>query len=217
MANFHLRSSRDSGTSVRDEEVRRKNIKEGRGNSTAEGKKKFKPKTPKGVTREEMSGKSDAPAKPKAAAPKPKAKAPFALTPGHAAPTPRPDPITTGSVPTIHVFRADGTGAGANRWPHGNSASASPYVPATPRPRRLPPSFTPPFNPQMSDASILHRAAGAAPGHPAWAAGMETAPRQAFITLAQRPASSPFTGGPTGPGPGVDQRAMLARMLGLGV
>jgi hypothetical protein len=234
MANFHLRSSRDSGTSVRDEEVRRKNIKEGRGNSTAERKKKkFKAQTPKGVTREEMSGGSDVP-KAKAAAPKPKAKGPFKLTPKAApTPTPRPDPVTTGATPTPYMYSGP-TGpvpgqsmAGTERAPapapymYGGGVVPGQSMAGTERA----PSMTPPFNPQMSDASILHTVPpalqnpmGPVPGNAM--AGQEFAPRPGLPSpLAQLggPATSPYTGGPTGPGPGVDQRAMLARMLGLGV
>jgi len=253
MANFHLRSSRDAGTSVRDEEVRRKNIKQGRGNSTAEKKKPFKAQTPKGVTREEMSGKSDAP-KPKAAAPKPKAKSPFALPSKAPVPTPRPDPITTGSTPTPYMY-----GSGAAQVP-GQSMAGTETAPApapymygggvTPgqsmagtetAPRPAPP-FVPPFNPQMSDASILHTVPPALqtppPGN--FMAGQQTAPRPPLPGpmdmlgggVAGRPpvgmgGATPFgnsnppvsgMGGASGAGnPVIDPRAMLARLLGLGV
>ena len=237
MANFHLRSSRDSGTSVRDEEVRRKNIKSGKGNSTAEGKTKFKAKTPKGVTREEMSGKSDAPAKPKAAAPKAKAKGPFKLTPKAApTPTPRPDPIVTGSTPTPYMY-----GGGAAQVP-GQSMAGTETAPA-PAPYMYGAGVTPgqsmagtetapkpAFAPNAFQDAFFQNALPAMPQQPLPGprlpapgnamAGMETAPRPPLPNpLAQMggPATSPFTGGPTGPGPGVDQRAMLARMLGLGV
>jgi hypothetical protein len=194
--------------------------------------KKFKPKTPKGVTREEMSGKSDAPArpKPKAAAPKAKAKGPFKLTPKAAPiPTPRPDPMTTGSTPAPYMY-----GSGAATVPGQSMAGTetapapAPYMyPATPpaaTPPAAAPPIVPPFNPQMSDASILHTVPPELQNpivpilDKQGFAGQEFAPRPPLPNpLAQMggPAASPFTGGPTGPAP--DQRAMLARMLGLGV
>jgi hypothetical protein len=237
-SSFRLRrSSRDSGTSDRDERVRRENIAAGRGNSTAERKKKFKPSTPKGVVREEMSGRSDAP-KPKVAAPKPKAKGPFKLTPKAApVPTPRPDPITTGATPTPYMYSGP-TGpvpgqsmAGTETAPapspymYGGGVTPGQSMAGTETAPHPAPNFLPPMNSALSRASILQTIPpalqtpmGPAPGNSM--AGQEFAPRPPLPgPLAQLggPATSPFTGGPTGPGPGVDQRAMLARMLGLGV
>jgi len=220
---FRLRkSSRDESQSERDNRVRTENIKAGRGNSTAEHKGKFKSATPKGAAREEMSGKSDAPAR-KKSTPKRgavKSTSPFRKTPETNIPTPTPRPN-----PSMYNVPQTPSWAGTETAP----------PPA--------PSFTPPFNPQMSDASRLHTVPpelqapmpfahagtetaprpmlappmGPAPGNAM--AGMETAPRPGLPSpFAQLggpggPATSPFTGGQTGPGPGVDQAKMLQQLL----
>jgi hypothetical protein len=208
------RSSRDEGQSDRDERVRTENIKAGRGNSTAERKSKsnFKAATPKGAAREEMSGKSDAPAKKKS---KPKSASPFKLPSSAPVPTPRPDPSMY-NVPQTPSWAGTET-APPPQFPPDLAASP-------PRPdnfQQPPGAFRPPMegppaiNPAMlqSVPPELRAPLGSS------MAGMETAPRPPLPNpLAQLggSATSPFTGGPTGPGPGVDQRGMIARLLGLG-
>ena len=210
------RTSRDEGQSERDERVRTENIKAGRGYSTAE----HKPKS-KGAAREEMSGKSDAPAK-KKSKPKPKSASPFKLTPKDAPiPTPKPtqfDPALAASPPRPDNFNQ----------PAGDFTPPVQFPPdlaaSPPRPDNFNQpagNFTPPTQ-ILDQQGFAGQETAPYPVPTGPMAGQQTAPRpplpNPFAQLGGPggPATSPFTGGPTGPAASVDQRGMIARLLGLG-